>query len=98
MKSSWAATPAGGHVTVMLRRDADGIGLRVCDDGPGIAPAEREAVFKRFYRILGSGNSEGSGLGLSIVREVCLAHGGSIRLDDGPTGRGLCVELLLKAD
>ncbi|WP_319238773.1 sensor histidine kinase N-terminal domain-containing protein [uncultured Propionivibrio sp.] len=91
-------TPAGGHVTVMLRRDGDNIGLRVCDDGPGIAPGEREAVFKRFYRILGSGNSEGSGLGLSIVREVCLAHGGSIRLDDGPSGRGLCVELLLKAD
>jgi two-component system sensor histidine kinase TctE len=87
-------TPAGGHVTLSVAGGKKGVSLRVTDDGPGIPVAERERVFRRFYRILGSGDSEGSGLGLCIVQEICNAHGGTIRLGDSPGG-GLTVEIVL---
>jgi signal transduction histidine kinase len=62
--------------------------LTVTDDGPGIAPAERERVFDRFYRIEESRAREsgGTGLGLPIVRDLVRAHGGSVRLTDRPGG------------
>ncbi|MNN42149.1 Sensor histidine kinase YycG [compost metagenome] len=55
--------------------------LDVEDTGPGIAPAERERVMERFYRVLGT-NTEGSGLGLAIVREIVQQHGGEVAIDD----------------
>ena len=62
--------------------------LTVTDDGPGIAPAERERVFDRFYRIAESRAREsgGTGLGLPIVRDLVRAHGGSVRLTARPDG------------
>jgi two-component system, OmpR family, sensor histidine kinase TctE len=90
-------TPAGGHVTVAVGIWKGESVLTVCDDGPGIPEAEREKVFQRFYRILGQGSSQGSGLGLPIVREICLAHGGRIRLGAGEGGRGLRVDVELPA-
>jgi two-component system sensor histidine kinase TctE len=69
----------------------DRVALCVSDQGPGIPPAERGKVFQRFYRILGQDKAPGSGLGLAIVREIVLAHGGSITLDAGADGRGLMV-------
>lgn len=91
-------TPANGHVTLSVKRSGNNVALCVSDDGPGIPATERDNVFKRFYRILGSSNTEGSGLGLAIVREICLAHHGTIRLGDGPAGHGLAIEITLKAD
>ena len=88
-------TPRGGHVTLEVRRREDDAVLAVCDDGPGIPPDEREKVFSRFYRVLGNRDSEGSGLGLCIVREIAQAHGGKVDLADGPGGLGLRVELCL---
>jgi signal transduction histidine kinase len=64
------------------------------DTGPGIAPAERQRVFDRFYRIPGS-HTDGSGLGLAIVKQIVQAHGGRISLDEGAAGRGLKVQVLL---
>lgn len=64
----------------------DDIVVRVTDTGPGIPPAEREHVFERFYRVLGSG-IDGNGLGLAIVREIVEGAGGSIALADGPKGQ-----------
>lgn len=79
-------TPAGGHVTVRtgVRSVPGGEHpfLEVEDNGPGIAPAEREHVFERFYRSPGTCGI-GSGLGLSIVREIAGAHGAQITLGDG---------------
>lgn len=83
-------TPAGGVVTVRVSSTDDQVLLDVEDDGVGIAPAERELVFERFYRVLG-GTAEGSGLGLSIVKEIALQHRASISLADGllwPAHRG----------
>lgn len=71
--------------------------IEVCDDGPGIPPAVREQVFERFYRHAGSASAAttGSGLGLSIAREIVRSHGGRIDIDDGPEGRGTCVRVRL---
>jgi two-component system sensor histidine kinase TctE len=88
-------SPQRSQVTLALAAFRDEALLSVTDQGPGIPEAEREKVFGRFYRILGQGDSEGSGLGLPIVREICLAHGGRITLKDGEGGRGLCVEVEL---
>ena len=76
-------TPAGGSVTVRVRRDGGQAVLEVEDTGPGIAPAERTRVFERFYRILGSG-APGSGLGLAIVREIAQQHGAEIDVFNNP--------------
>jgi two-component system sensor histidine kinase TctE len=76
-------TPAGGSVTVRVRRDGEHALLEVEDTGPGIAPAERAHVFERFYRILGT-NVQGSGLGLAIVREIAQQHGAEIDIFNNP--------------
>ena len=72
-------TPRGGVVTLGIEQDGAEWRLTVQDSGPGIAEAERERVFERFYRTLGSG-AEGSGLGLSTARELARAQGGDILL------------------
>lgn len=76
-------TPEGGTVTVRLIEDPFGqvVVLQVEDSGPGIPPAEREAVFRPFYRTLGT-NVDGSGLGLAIVSEIAQQHGAQIQLED----------------
>jgi two-component system sensor histidine kinase TctE len=87
-------TPAGGSVTVRVRSDEQHAILEVEDTGPGIAPAERQRVFERFYRILGN-KAEGSGLGLAIVREIAQQHGAevdilTIRAPPSPSCRAPC--------
>lgn len=79
-------TPEGGRVTVHLSGGLRPI-LTVEDTGPGIPPEEREHVFERFYRILGS-NTDGSGLGLAIVREIALIHQARIELGSPDHGSG----------
>ncbi|MGK9233693.1 extracellular solute-binding protein [Inquilinus limosus] len=68
--------------------------IRVSDRGPGIPAAEKELVLERFTRGQGSRDRPGSGLGLSIVRTVAEAHGGTLSLLDRPGG-GLRVEVAL---
>ena len=79
-------TPAGGTVTVRVRRDGPCGLLLVEDSGPGIAPAKRELVFSRFARL--DDKTTGSGLGLAIVRDIASAHGAAIAIDSGADGRG----------
>lgn len=76
-------TPEGGRIQVQLEAQADAILLRVQDSGPGVAEAQREKLFERFYRL---GEGQGAGLGLSIVRRVVELHRGSISLGDSPLG------------
>lgn len=73
-------TPEGGRVDLGVSVSKGKAELRIQDNGPGIAPAERERVFDPFYRTLGSGQT-GSGLGLSIVKAVADRIGAEIRLD-----------------
>lgn len=87
---------AGASVDVRTRRAVDGVPvIEVCDTGPGIPAAERARVFERFYRGAGAqGVAEsGSGLGLSIVKRIAEQHHATVRLGDGPAGRGLAVEI-----
>ncbi|HTN49315.1 MAG TPA: sensor histidine kinase N-terminal domain-containing protein [Burkholderiaceae bacterium] len=74
-------TPRGGSVTVRVARRSGSVFLEVEDNGPGIPEHERQRVFDRFYRILGTG-VDGSGLGLSIVREIAHQHGALVRISD----------------
>lgn len=89
----------GARVTLRVSRQAMGVLgdqalLQVEDDGPGIAGPERDAVFGRFYRGAASEGQDGSGLGLSIVREIARMHGGTVALSDTPGG-GLTVSVCL---
>ncbi len=90
--NSLAYGRSSGRVTVSTVTKGNAAVLRVEDDGPGIPAAERQQVFKRFYRVLGTG-VEGSGLGLSIVREIAAAHGATIELSEPAGGTGLVVEV-----
>lgn len=84
--------PPGSEVELSVRHAADGVLLRVCDQGPGIPEAQRQRVFERFYRIDGV-SGEGTGLGLSIVQRIAELHGATLRLESGQAGQGLCVEV-----
>ena len=78
----------GGAARIRLRRSGATIETIVDDRGPGIPPAEREAVFDAFHRGERSRNRDtgGSGLGLAIARGVVERHGGAIVIGDAPGG------------
>ena len=75
----------GGRVTVRTGRRNGHAFLEVEDDGPGIAPQERQRVLERFYRVPGTPGT-GSGLGLAIVREIAASHAASMFIVDGAAG------------
>ena len=76
-----------GLVRVTLRHGADGRAeIEVADDGPGVPPALREAVFDRYRHFDRDGRRGGSGIGLAIVRDVATAHGGGVHV--GPAAEG----------
>lgn len=86
-------TQPGGQVTVRVSTERDTVQLSVEDNGPGIPAAERERVFERFHRVLGSG-AEGCGLGLAIVREIAQSHNAETRLGPGAGGRGTLITVV----
>ena len=86
-------TRDGGRVTVRVAASPRPT-VDVNDDGPGIPPDEREAVFQRFHRLLGTGQ-DGSGLGLAIAQEIARLHGGAISLSDDADGVGNTFRLTL---
>ena len=75
-------SPQGGTVTVTLR----GGQLVVADQGPGISPEDLPHVFERFYRSSESRGMPGSGLGLPIVQQIAVRHGGAVHAANGPAG------------
>jgi signal transduction histidine kinase len=74
--------PEGDEIEV---RVGDDLTVSVADRGPGIPVDDRERIFDRFWRGKGSG-VEGAGLGLSIIREIMLRHGGSVQVKENPGG------------
>ena len=79
-------TRTGGRVTVRTLAQPQPV-VTVSDDGPSIPLQERERVFERFHRLLGSPR-DGSGLGLSIALEIARIHGAEIKLSDDVDGVG----------
>lgn len=75
--------PSGGRIEVSL---TPGPELVVADDGPGIAPYDRERIFERFYRGRQSGDAHGSGLGLALAQAIAERHGLTLGLDDTAKG------------
>ena len=91
-----AVRHAATHVQVSASSaGADTVAVEVVDDGPGVAPDERERVFDRFARTDSARASAdgGSGLGLSITRWIAELHGGSVRIADSAAGCRVVVEL-----
>jgi two-component system OmpR family sensor kinase len=85
-------SPEGGQVDISLSVMDGSPCLTVEDSGPGIAEAERERVFDRFYRTPEAG-AAGSGLGLAIVRTIAARHGAKVRLDRSARLGGLLAEV-----
>jgi two-component system sensor histidine kinase TctE len=81
-----AYSRAHGRVTVHVG-DEPAPFVSVNDDGPSIPPQERQRVFERFHRLLGTAR-DGSGLGLAIAQEIARIHGAEIALADDPDGVG----------
>ena len=92
LSNAFRATPDGGRIRLELAQHGDTVAVRVEDTGPGIADADRELLFRPFY----SGGNRGTGLGLTIARELSHALGGEIALES-QLGSGSRFELLLPA-
>jgi signal transduction histidine kinase len=84
-------TPNGGNVLLRIARDGDHAILEVVDNGIGIPPEALPHMFKRFFRVDDSRSREqgGAGLGLSIVKSICAAHGAEVDVTSRP-GAGSC--------
>jgi len=80
------------HVTIA--RGADTAIVTVWDEGPGVSAAEFENVFRPFYRPPVAGKSTGTGLGLSLVRQIARRHGGDARCEVMQSGRSCFVVTL----
>ena len=86
----------GKHIWITGVVVRDGFDVTVDDDGPGIPPAQRDSVFRPFYRLdaARNPNTGGLGLGLTIARDLARGQGGDVTLEDSPQG-GLRVRLHL---
>jgi len=82
-------TGAGGKIAIEYTAQS----LSITDNGPGIADAEKQKVFARFYRVRSDG-TQGSGLGLAIAQQACQFLGYGIKLEDAAGGQGLRVVIV----
>lgn len=78
--------PRGAPVDVAIVRRPEGVAIRIDDHGPGIPEATREAIFEPFVRGPSAGRTAGSGVGLSIARQLVRLHGGDVTAGDRPGG------------
>lgn len=86
--------PAGA-IVVEVTAEGDRVVLRVADEGPGVPPASRDAVFAPFHRdaTARASGAKGHGVGLALIAHVARAHGGSAAFEDASVGATLRVEL-----
>jgi two-component system heavy metal sensor histidine kinase CusS len=89
-------TPAGGSILISIADRGAHVEISVKDTGSGIAAEHLPRVFDRFYRADSARSSEGSGLGLALVKSIADLHGGSATIESKP-GRGTIVTLTFPA-
>lgn len=96
ISNAFKYSPAGGAIEIDMgcesKDDQAGIALRVRDHGIGMSPEDCARVFERFFRADGSGNIPGTGLGMSLVKEIMDAHHGEITVES-ELGKGTLVKL-----
>ncbi len=94
LRNALTYSGAEGRVGVGARSFLKEVRVWVEDDGPGIAPDERERIFDKFFRGRTAAGSSGTGLGLAITREIVQAHGGRIWVEDAtPHGARFVISL-----
>jgi two-component system, NtrC family, sensor histidine kinase KinB len=86
----------GGRITVKAEAELAGIRFSVTDTGEGIAPEHLKHLFDQFYRVPGQDEKSGIGLGLSIVKEIVNAHGGTVGVESR-RGKGSSFHFTLPA-
>ncbi|MFJ3798435.1 sensor histidine kinase [Streptomyces sp. NPDC090088] len=96
LSNALEVSPDGGTITVRADAGPDEVTLSVLDEGPGMTDAEKPRAFDRFWRGQGLTGRSGSGLGLSVVRQLLTDDGGTVTLRDAPGG-GLWVLITLRA-
>ncbi len=80
-------SPAGGTITLSGTADSDSVALVIDDEGPGVPDYAKERIFERFYSLpRPDGGQKSTGLGLSLVREVVLLHGGEVAISNRAEG------------
>ena len=90
-------TPPGGRITIEGRDEGDTAVVEVADTGPGIAAADRERIWERLYRGDRSRSERGLGIGLSLVRAIVAAHGGTAEVaSEAPEGARFRIRLPLR--
>jgi two-component system sensor histidine kinase QseC len=87
-------TPLFGHIKIISKIKGQKVEIQVIDTGIGVSQEKLKRIFDRFYRVSGT-NVKGSGLGLSIVKEIIRLHNGSISAQMPSSGEGLKVTILL---
>ncbi len=100
LSNAYKYSPHGGDIALDLvwrdRNERSECGVRVTDQGLGMTPAQCEKVFDRFFRADTSGNIPGTGLGMTIVKEILELHGGQVSVAS-ELGVGTTVTLWLPA-
>lgn len=79
-------SPAGGKIGIRVREDADGVSVRISDQGTGISPAAKAHIFDKFYQEDMSHSVSGNGLGLAIVEKIIRLHNGNISVRSSDKG------------
>jgi signal transduction histidine kinase len=80
--------PAGQTVHVDVALVGGDVRIAIADEGPGIPAADRATVWKPYQRGRTAGHNAGSGIGLAVVRDVTVAHGGRAWIEETASGRG----------
>jgi len=100
LSNAYKYSPDGGAVQIAYRQAADRadgrVGIEVRDHGIGMTSAQQRRVCERFYRADASGQILGTGLGMSIVKEIVELHGGEVELASEP-GAGTTVTIWIPA-
>ena len=87
-------TPENGSVDVVLTEGKDTVTVKVCDTGSGIPDEYKEQIFDTFYQV-DAANSQGSGLGLALVKSFVTLQGGTITVANNPAGQGTVFTVVL---